>query len=95
MLSVPVGVRKLERELAQDQAKTIQDLMKQAEPKIALIAKADEVSASARQGPRIGPRSAGAVARLAGPTLNATESDARESTSGWSAAASGLPEVDP
>jgi len=35
---------KLERELAQDQARTIQDLMKQAEPKIALIAKAEGIT---------------------------------------------------
>ena len=35
---------KLERELAQDRAKLIQDLMKQAEPKIAAIAKAEGVS---------------------------------------------------
>jgi outer membrane protein len=35
---------KLERELAQDRAKLIQDLLKQAEPKIAAIAKAEGVS---------------------------------------------------
>jgi outer membrane protein len=35
---------KLERELAQDRAKLIQDLLKQAEPKIEAIAKAEGVS---------------------------------------------------
>jgi len=35
---------KLERELAQDRAKLIQDLLKQAEPKIAALAKAEGVS---------------------------------------------------
>jgi outer membrane protein len=35
---------KLEREIAQDRAKLIQDLLKQAEPKIAALAKAEGVS---------------------------------------------------